>query len=138
MGLSFSIPIETAERTIKQLREHGKVSRGLMGVQVGAVTREMAEAFGLERMLILQFEQCLQDPAGEYQRTLEFLELPAWVPPPEVLGKAYNVSTRRPSPAALDEPPDLVESLEGDVRELLTFAPDIDLSLWPNFRHLAR
>lgn len=49
MGLSFSIPIETAERTIKQLREHGKVSRGLMGVQVGAVTREMAEAFGLER-----------------------------------------------------------------------------------------
>ena len=60
------------------------------------------------------------------------------VPPPEDLGKAYNVSTRRPSPAALDEPPDLVGSLEGDVRELLTFAPDIDLSLWPNFRHLDR
>lgn len=49
MGLSFSIPIETANRAVQQLREHGKVSRGLMGVQVGAVTREMAEAFGLER-----------------------------------------------------------------------------------------
>ncbi|MBT8046974.1 MAG: DegQ family serine endoprotease [Xanthomonadales bacterium] len=49
MGLSFSIPIETANRAVKQLREHGKVSRGLMGVQVGTVTREMAEAFGLER-----------------------------------------------------------------------------------------
>jgi len=49
MGLSFSIPIETAFRAVKQLREHGKVSRGLLGVQVGAVTREMAEAFGLER-----------------------------------------------------------------------------------------
>jgi hypothetical protein len=104
----------------------------------GFALRPYVEAFGLERMLILQFEQCLQDPAGEYRRTLEFLALDEWVPPPEVLGKAYNVSARRPSPAALDEPPDLVESLEGDVRELLTFAPNIDLTLWPNFRRLAR
>jgi serine protease Do len=49
MGLSFSIPIETANRAVAQLREHGKVSRGLLGVQVGPVNREMAEAFGLER-----------------------------------------------------------------------------------------
>jgi serine protease Do len=49
MGLSFSIPIETAKRAVEQLREYGKVSRGLLGVQVGAVNREMAEAFGLER-----------------------------------------------------------------------------------------
>lgn len=49
MGLSFSIPIENASGAVKQLREHGKVSRGLLGVQVGAVNREMAEAFGLER-----------------------------------------------------------------------------------------
>jgi serine protease Do len=49
MGLSFSIPIETASGAVRQLREHGKVSRGLLGVQVGAVNREMAEAFGLER-----------------------------------------------------------------------------------------
>lgn len=104
----------------------------------GFALRPYVEAFGLERMLILQFEMCLQDPAGEYQRTLDFLGLPAWTPPPEVLGKAYNVSGRRPSPAALDEPPDLIATLEADVQELLTFAPDIDLSLWPNFRHLAR
>jgi serine protease Do len=31
------------------LREHGKVSRGLLGVQVGPVDREMAEALDLER-----------------------------------------------------------------------------------------
>lgn len=49
MGLSFSIPIETANAAVQQLREHGKVSRGLLGVQVGAVNREIAEAFGLER-----------------------------------------------------------------------------------------
>ena len=35
--------------TAKQLRETGKVERGLLGVIVGAVTREMAEALGLDR-----------------------------------------------------------------------------------------
>jgi hypothetical protein len=103
----------------------------------GFALRPYVEAYGLENLLILQFEKCLADPAEEYRRTLEFLGLPDWRPPPEVLGKAYNVSRRRPSPAALDEPADLVASLEDDVRELLTYAPDIDLSLWPNFRHLA-
>jgi serine protease Do len=49
MGLSFSIPIETAGVAVQQLREHGRVSRGLLGVQVGPVDREMAEAFNLER-----------------------------------------------------------------------------------------
>lgn len=49
IGLSFSIPIEIAINTVKQLREHGKVSRGLLGVVVGAVTRELAEAMNLDR-----------------------------------------------------------------------------------------
>jgi len=49
MGLSFSIPIETANAAARQLREHGKVERGLLGVQVGAVSREMAEALNLDR-----------------------------------------------------------------------------------------
>lgn len=94
------------------------------------------EAFGLDRLLIPQFEQCLQDPAGQYKRTLDFLSLPEWLPDEEVLGKPVNVSVKRPSPKALDEPPDLVESLEDDVRLLMTYAPDLDLSLWRNFTHL--
>jgi len=49
IGLSFSIPIEIAINTVQQLREHGKVSRGLLGVVVGAVTRELAEAMNLDR-----------------------------------------------------------------------------------------
>ncbi len=49
IGLSFSIPVETALNAVQQLREHGKVSRGLLGVVVGAVTRELAEAMNLGR-----------------------------------------------------------------------------------------
>jgi hypothetical protein len=47
------------------------------------------------------------------------------------------VSKKRPSPKALDEPAELVETFEDDVRQLLEMAPDFDLSLWPNFRDLA-
>jgi hypothetical protein len=103
----------------------------------GFALRPYVQAFGRDRLLILQFEQCLSDPAGQYRRTLEFLELPDWLPDEAILGKPVNVSRKRPSPKALDEPDDLVESLEGDVRSLLEMAPDFDPSLWPNFRYLA-
>jgi hypothetical protein len=95
------------------------------------------EAFGADQILIGQFEKCLQDPAGQYARTLQFLGLPDWLPDEESLGTPRNVSQKRPSPGVLDEPEDLVASMEDDVRLLLTLAPDFDLSLWPNFRHLA-
>ena len=49
IGLSFAIPIEVAASTARQLRATGKVERGLLGVIVGVVTREMAEVVGLDR-----------------------------------------------------------------------------------------
>lgn len=49
MGLSFAIPINVALNTVAQLKEHGFVSRGWLGVVVQEVTRELAESFGLSR-----------------------------------------------------------------------------------------
>ncbi|MCA1779333.1 MAG: DegQ family serine endoprotease [Xanthomonadaceae bacterium] len=49
IGLSFSIPIETAARTIEQLLEFGRVSRGYLGVGIQGVNRERADALGLDR-----------------------------------------------------------------------------------------
>lgn len=49
IGLSFSIPVEVAASTARQLIDTGTVERGLLGVVVGAVTREMAEALELDR-----------------------------------------------------------------------------------------
>ena len=99
--------------------------------------RPYIEAFGRERLLVLQFERSLADPEAEYRRTTRFLGLEDWVPPEGLLDRRFNPSRARPSAAVLDEPEDLVESLEPDVRELLVMAPELDLSLWPNFRHLA-
>ena len=47
MGISFAIPIDEAMRVSEQLRTSGRVSRGLIGVQVADVTREVAESIGL-------------------------------------------------------------------------------------------
>ena len=49
MGLSFSIPIEVAMDVVKQLKEHGKVSRGWLGVLIQDVTLELAESFGMSK-----------------------------------------------------------------------------------------
>jgi serine protease Do len=47
MGISFAIPIDEAQRVAEQLRTNGRVIRGRIGVQIGAVTKEVAEAIGL-------------------------------------------------------------------------------------------
>jgi serine protease Do len=49
IGLSFSIPVNVANRTIEQLRDHGKVSRGLLGVGIEGVQTELAEVLKLDR-----------------------------------------------------------------------------------------
>ena len=47
MGISFAIPIDEAMRVAQQLREHGRVIRGRIGVNITAVTREVADSIGL-------------------------------------------------------------------------------------------
>lgn len=47
MGISFAIPIDEAIRVSEQLRTSGRVSRGRIGVQIGAVTKDVAESIGL-------------------------------------------------------------------------------------------
>lgn len=49
IGLSFSIPAEVAQNSIEQLLEHGEVARGFVGVQLQSISRDQAEALGLER-----------------------------------------------------------------------------------------
>ena len=47
MGISFAIPIDLAMGAVEQLKSTGKVSRGQLGVQVGAVTADAVKGFGL-------------------------------------------------------------------------------------------
>lgn len=46
-GISLSIPIDEASRVAEQLRASGRVVRGRIGVQIGPVSKEVAESIGL-------------------------------------------------------------------------------------------
>ncbi|WP_342240293.1 trypsin-like peptidase domain-containing protein [Inquilinus sp. OTU3971] len=48
VGIGFAIPSNLAKTVIAQLREHGSVRRGWLGVQIQALTPELAEAAGLD------------------------------------------------------------------------------------------
>ncbi|CAN7675785.1 MULTISPECIES: Do family serine endopeptidase [unclassified Acidovorax] len=47
MGISFAIPMDEAIRVSEQLRSSGRVTRGRIGVQIGAVSKDVADAIGL-------------------------------------------------------------------------------------------
>lgn len=47
MGISFAIPMDEAIRVSDQLRASGRVTRGRIGVQIGQVTKDVAESIGL-------------------------------------------------------------------------------------------
>jgi serine protease Do len=48
-GLSFAVPIDQAMDVVRQLQTTGRIQRGRLGVAIGQVTKDAAEAFGLPR-----------------------------------------------------------------------------------------
>lgn len=48
IGIGFAIPAREAQRVVSQLREHGGVTRGWLGVQIQPVSAEMAEALRID------------------------------------------------------------------------------------------
>ena len=49
MGISFAVPIDEAMRVADQLKSVGKVTRGRIGVQIGEVSKDVAESIGLTK-----------------------------------------------------------------------------------------
>lgn len=49
MGISFAVPIDEALRVADQLKASGRVTRGRIGVQIGEVTKDVAESLGLPK-----------------------------------------------------------------------------------------
>jgi serine protease Do len=48
-GISFAVPIDLAMDIVGQLRAGGAIKRGMLGVSIGRVSRDVADAFGLPR-----------------------------------------------------------------------------------------
>lgn len=48
VGIGFAIPVNMVKNLTEQIIEFGEVKRGILGVQGGELTSELAEAFGYE------------------------------------------------------------------------------------------
>jgi hypothetical protein len=122
----------------------------------GAQLARLQRFYDPERILVLQFERCRRDPAGEYRRTLEFLGVrdTAFAPRRLRLGgggllarlmprrvaerlAGRPVAEREHAPLWPDLEAALHTALDPDVEALSDLVPLLDLSLWPNFVHLA-
>jgi serine protease Do len=49
VGIAFAIPADTVKSVVAQLKEHGSVTRGWLGVQIQTVTPEIADSLGLKK-----------------------------------------------------------------------------------------
>ena len=48
VGIAFDIPAETVKKVVAQLRDHGSVTRGWIGVQIQPVTADIADSLGMK------------------------------------------------------------------------------------------
>jgi serine protease Do len=49
VGIGFDIPADTAKMVVEQLKEHGHVTRGWIGVHIQAVTADIADSLGMKK-----------------------------------------------------------------------------------------
>jgi serine protease Do len=49
VGIAFAIPSDTVKSVVSQLKDHGSVTRGWIGVQIQPVTQDIADSLGLKK-----------------------------------------------------------------------------------------
>ncbi|MGF1700038.1 Do family serine endopeptidase [Photobacterium makurazakiensis] len=65
VGIGFAIPVNMVRNLTEQILEFGEVKRGVLGVQGGELTSELAEAFGYETNLGAFVNQVMPESAAE-------------------------------------------------------------------------
>ncbi|HSR71659.1 MAG TPA: DegQ family serine endoprotease [Kiloniellales bacterium] len=65
VGIGFAIPSNIAKDVVAQLREHGRVERGWLGVRIQQVTPDLAEALGLDEPMGALVAQVTEDSPAE-------------------------------------------------------------------------
>jgi hypothetical protein len=103
--------------------------RGFYGEQL----RRVLELYPREQVLVLQYERCRADPAGQLEATCRFLGI-------GTPGEPHERLLRTPGRGGHARPElsdrvreELVALWREDVARLAELCPEIDLSLWPSF-----
>jgi hypothetical protein len=117
----------------RPLKTEDALLRGLYTTQL----KRYLDHFPREQILVLQYERCLAEPQAELAKTLGFIGAD-----PDFVPKTFDTGGARSFTAAKGVEGKLLRRLmrkyEPEVAELSELGFEIDLSLWPNFAHLAR
>ena len=97
-----------------------------------AALNRWCDHFDASRVLVLQYERCAEDPAGELARSYRFLGLDDDFRPPN-LHRPVGATTEGKVDLDDDARQRLIDTYSPDVQALLARLPELDLSLWPNF-----
>lgn len=99
--------------------------RGLYAAQLA----RLLDHFPAEQLMVLQYERCRDDPAGELARTYTFLGLDAGHRPARL---TRHVGPRAAKPDLPDDAYQaLREAFRPDLHALFQRFPDLDAALWP-------
>jgi len=112
-----------------RLTENDIFHHGLYGRQLSRAY----DSFPSAQVLVLQYERCIADPAGQLERTYRFLGLSDYQPDAAEFGRRRNAA---PQPKVDLDPERLAtlrDAYERDVSLTCQLVPDLDLALWPNF-----
>jgi hypothetical protein len=108
------------------------LSRSLYAQQLGRVL----EHFDRDRVLVLQYERCAENPSRELRRTYEFIGAEPADHVPEFLtarvGRAHQ--QREPTGAVTEA---ARATILEDAAELGSLLPEIDLGAWPSCAEIA-
>ncbi|WP_233193053.1 Do family serine endopeptidase [Acidimangrovimonas sediminis] len=66
VGIGFSVPSDLVQKIVSELKDHGKVSRGWLGVQIQQVSPDVAAALGMDKPQGAMIAQVMPDsPAAK-------------------------------------------------------------------------
>ena len=117
-------------RRLRRVRYRG-LARGFYAAELAP----WEEAYHREDLLVLQYEACTRDPAGQLAATYRFLGLDDTFQPPQLHTAVNATASKRAVDPGFERM--LTELYEPDVVALARRHPEIDLRLWPHFAHLA-
>ena len=129
---------------LKQSRERGYdpltsfvANHALLHSMYHCQVKRALEILGRDRVLVLQYERCVDDPPAEMRRTQLFLGLEPVATISRERVRSPGVFTgeeKLPLPARLRS--ELSSALADDVRQVAALCRELDVGLWPNFANV--